>query len=137
MIERIRTYEDLLAEKARLQSVLNYNRELIRKDIANVKEEMKPLKTVMGFLSKFTSKDGRNPLINVGVDLIGDVLLKNFLFAKSGFITKFIAPYLIKNFSSNMLTNSGGNIMEKISNTIHQVTNLFKSKPKRVSNNVQ
>ena len=121
MEAKIRTYDDLLLEKVRLQSLLNDQRALIRQDVADLRNELKPIKSVLGFAGKLLSKDKRNPVINAGVDLIGDVLLKNFLFARSGFLLKWIAPYIIKNFSANLLAKNQSGILDMLSEKVKQL----------------
>ena len=108
---------------------LAYHGSLIRKDIADIREELKSIKTVLGFLNRFTSREKNNPLVNVGVDLIGDVILRNILFARSGFITKHVAPYLLKNFSSNFISKAGINILQRLTEKFHQVTDRFRKNP--------
>ena len=118
MKTRIRTFEDLEAEKLRLQTVLAYQGSLIKSDVNVLREELRPIKSVLGFAGKFISKDKKNPLLNAGVDIAGDIILKNLIFARSGFLTKWILPYLIKNFSANFLSDNKTGLVDKISDKI-------------------
>ena len=135
MSVNIKTYSDLVNEKKRLQMDLAYHGRLIRKDIADIKEELKPIKAVLAFVSKFISRDRGNPLVTVGVDFIGDILFRNILFARSGFITKHVAPFILKNFSSNLFSRAGASILQRLTSKLHQVTDRFrKNSPERSLN---
>jgi hypothetical protein len=113
-MNKIRTYEDLVAEKEELERILMIQKGIIRQDIAELKEELRPVTQAVRFLSKITTKDKSNSLLNLGVDLVGDVLIKNLLLAKSGWITKAVLPFFIKNYSSNLIGNKGSTIFQKL-----------------------
>ncbi|MEJ0056969.1 MAG: hypothetical protein WDN75_15730 [Bacteroidota bacterium] len=83
-MNKIRTYEDLVAEKEDLERTLMIQKGIIRQDIADLKEELRPVTQAIRFISKITTKDKSNSLVTLGIDLVGDVLIKNLLLAKSG-----------------------------------------------------
>jgi hypothetical protein len=122
MKTKINSYADLLQERERLANNLLLQRAQIRQDVADLREELKPLRTAIAFVGKFVSKDKSNPLLSIGVDMLGDILFKNFLFARSGFLTKHIAPFLLKNLSMNLLSRNGDGILDMISEKIRQFT---------------
>lgn len=113
-MSNIRNYDDLIAEKEQLEQTLIGQRSIIRQDIADLKQELKPVTQILGFISKITIKDKHNSLIAMGVDLLGDVLIKNLLLAKSGWITRAVLPFFIKNYSSNLIGKNGDNILRKL-----------------------
>ena len=55
-MNKIRTYQDLLEEKQQLEAELLSMRELIRKDVAELKEEWRPVTNLLSGLGKITSK---------------------------------------------------------------------------------
>jgi len=55
MTSTIRTYEDLLAERKRLKSLLQTQKQIIRQDIDEIKEELVPVKTAINFVGKLTT----------------------------------------------------------------------------------
>jgi len=110
-MNRIQTYDDLLVEKDLLERQLVIQKEIIQQDIVALKEELRPAAQLVKFIGKITARDRSNSLLNLGVDVAGDVLLKNFVLAKSGWITKLILPYFVKNLGTNVLGKNGGGLI--------------------------
>jgi len=110
----IRTYADLVYEKERLEALLALQKEVIRKDIVILREELQPTVDLLTFLSKITTKTKGNSLLTAGIDIAGDLILKNILLAKSGWMVRLILPYFIKNYSTHELAKNGSTILSKI-----------------------
>lgn len=103
-MSKIKTYEDLLQEEQRLLSQLKASELLIRDDLAGVKEGLKPIGNVMKTINKFTTRDRTGALANFGLDFSVDLLVRRFLLARAGWFTKIVVPYVIKNYSSHIIT---------------------------------
>lgn len=103
-MSKIKTYEDLLQEEQRLLSQLKATELLIRDDLAGVKEGLKPIGNVMKTINKFTTRDRTGALANFGLDFSVDLLVRRFLLARAGWFTKILVPYVIKNYSSHIIT---------------------------------
>ncbi|CAN5248186.1 hypothetical protein BH09BAC3_BH09BAC3_19170 [soil metagenome] len=116
-MNRIQTYDDLLAEKAELEKLLIQQKAIIRQDIAALKEELRPAAAVVKFIGKITAKDRSNSLLNVGMSLATDLVLRNLVLAKSGWITKLIIPFAAKTLGSSAFVHSkaGGMLNNLIS----------------------
>lgn len=99
----IRTYEDLEAEEKRLQALLYSHKENIKDSFVAVKHGLNPFRQAANTARKLFSRDKSNPLMSVGLGLGIDVLLKRFLLAKSGWVTKIVLPFLIRNYSSHFI----------------------------------
>ena len=113
-MSKIRTYQDLLEEKKHLEDELGNKRELIRKDVAGLKEEWRPITDLLSSLGKITTKGKTNPLLAIGIDIIGEVLVKNILLTRSGWITRLVVPFLAKNFSTHILNKDGTSIFRQL-----------------------
>jgi hypothetical protein len=100
----IETYNDLLAEKEELTALLSIQKEFIRRDVKNLREELKPVSEVVGVIGKITTKDKSNPALAFGVDLAGDLLIKNTLLRRGGWLTRMIVPFVFKNLSTHLLS---------------------------------
>ncbi len=103
MNNTIRTYEDLLEEQQRLLGVIKTQEELIRKDIAGVREGLKPFNKVAQQIHKMATRDNTAPLMNFGIEFGVDLLLRKIVLAKAGWFTKVIIPFLVKNYSSHII----------------------------------
>jgi hypothetical protein len=114
-MSRIKTYEDLLQEEKRLLAELHSTEMLIRDDIAGVKQGLKPIGNVMRTIGKFTTRDKTGPLFNFGIDFSIDLLVRRLLLARAGWFTKIVIPYLMKNYSSHIISEKQkANLMKKI-----------------------
>jgi hypothetical protein len=114
---RIQTYDDLQAEKQRLETLLTIQKQQIRSNFEELKVELAPVKQAFGFIGKITRRDKSNPLLNMGIDVAGDMFLRKFLFAKADWVSRLILPFFIKNYSSNLFsTDAGGSLFHKIRN---------------------
>ena len=113
-MSKIRTYQDLLEEKKHLEVELFNKRGLIRKDVADLKEEWRPITDLLSSLGKITTKGKTSPLLAIGIDIIGEVLVKNILLTRSGWITRLVVPFLAKNFSTHILNKDGTSIFRQL-----------------------
>lgn len=114
MNKKIQTYDDLLEERKRLEELLIIQKQQISSNWAEVKESFTPVNNVMAFLGKLTHRDKSNPLVNVGIDIGGDILLRRILLAKAGWFTKILVPYVLKNYSSNVFAGKGKSLIHKL-----------------------
>jgi hypothetical protein len=103
MNSTIRSYEDLLKEQQRLLGVIKTQEELIRKDIAGVKEGLKPFNKVAQQINKMATRDNTAPLMNLGLEFGVDLLLRKLILSKAGWFTKIVIPFLVKNYSSHII----------------------------------
>ena len=113
-MSKIRTYQNLLDEKIQLEAELAIKRAFIRNDVAKLKEEWRPVTDLLSVLAKFTTKGRTNPLLSIGIELLGDVFVKNFLLAKSSWITRLVVPFLAKTYSANFLNKNGSSIVHQL-----------------------
>jgi hypothetical protein len=115
-MSKIKTYEDLLQEEQRLLAQLKATEVLIRDDIAGVKEGLKPMGNAINLMSKIMTRDRTGALANFGLDFSVDLLVRRFLLAKAGWFAKIVIPYVIKNYSSHIITEQQrAKLMQKIS----------------------
>jgi hypothetical protein len=114
MTSTIRTYEDLLNEKQRLQTLLQTQKAIIRQDIDEIKEELVPVKTAINFIGKLTTQDHSNPILNGTINTIIDLVMNKLVLARSGWLTRFIVPFFVKNFSSHIVDEKKDDILRKV-----------------------
>lgn len=110
----ITTYEDLLQEKQRLQQKLVLQKADFRHHSAVLKEKLSPVEKVAGIVKNLTTPDTRNPLVNTGVNLAIDVLLRGFYMSKIGWLPKLVVPFVLKNLSSNVVNKRGKSIVKTV-----------------------
>ena len=116
MSQTIKTYADLCEERDRIKNLLVVQRQKIKYDWDELKGEFLPVKNAFGVVGKMTHADKSNPLVNIGLKLASDLFLKNFVLAKAGWVTKLAVPFVVKNYSSHLLAEKGGNFLGKVFN---------------------
>lgn len=121
MSPTIRTYNDLCEERTRLQNKLDAQKQRIKDDWHELKQEFNPVRNAFGLVGKMTHPDRSNPLLNVGLKIASDLLLKNFVLAKAGWAAKLAVPFVVKNFSSHIIAEKGAGF-------IHKISSLFKGR---------
>lgn len=114
MSSTIKTYEDLLAERQRLESLLQTQKQIIRDDIDEIKLELAPVKSAINFVGKLTTQDHSNPLLNGTINTIIDLVVRKGILARAGWFTKFIVPFVMKNFSSHIVDDKKDDILRKV-----------------------
>ena len=101
-MSRIRTHDDLVKERQRLLALLQEQKAQIKVDVRELKEELRPLSTLMSIVGKVTTRETRNDLLvstgsSLAVDLLaGKVIAKNP-------ITRMFLPGVLKNVASHLL----------------------------------
>ena len=114
MTKRIQTYRDLLDEKERLQGLLTVQKEILRQDLSEIKEELKPLRSAVAFAGKLITKDRTNTLLNAGADTLINLVIKNIFLSRAGWFTRIIVPFLAKNYSSHFISENRKSILKKL-----------------------
>lgn len=114
MKRKIRSYEDLEREEQLLEELLRTQKQLIQLDVQVLRQQLKPATMALKFFNNVTTVDKSNLLLNEGANKAIDFVLNKFILAKSGWITKFIVPYFLKNYSSHLIGDNKANIVGKI-----------------------
>ena len=122
MSKSVKTYEDLLQEEQQLMLQLKSHEALIRKDIAGIKESLKPAGKVINVLNKMVTRDHTGPFATFGIDFSIDLLIRKLLLAKAGWFTKILVPFVVKNYSSHIISEEQRlKIAQKIQNFFNKI----------------
>ncbi len=121
---RIKTYDEMITERDRLQALLLVQRQRVIENWEGVKTELEPVNNAFGVIGKFAHTDKSNPLLNMGLKFASDIFLKNFVFAKAGWVTRLAVPFVMKNYSSHLISENGKGLLDKIKG----LGNIFKSR---------
>jgi hypothetical protein len=114
MINQINSYEELLREQQRLKALLQTQKQIIRQDINEIKEELAPVKSVISFVGKLTTKGSGNPLLSGAAGTIIDLVIRKLVLARAGWITKLVVPFLVKNYSSHIIDDNEKSIFKTL-----------------------
>src|SRR6478672_1938423 len=114
MTKQINTYQDLLDEKKRLEDLLKVQKAAIREDIRQMGEELQPVRSALTVAGKFFTRDNQNLLLNASANTLIDILIKRFVLSKTGWVTRLVIPFLMKNFSSHLISEKKNTLLRKL-----------------------
>src|SRR6188768_2889982 len=114
MKRKIRSYEDLEREEQLLEEFLQTQKQLIQLDVQVLRNQLKPATMALKVFNKITTVDKSNLLLNEGANKVIDLVFNKFILARSGWITRFLVPMFMKNYSSHLIGDNKANIVEKI-----------------------
>jgi hypothetical protein len=103
MSRPVKTYEDLVKERHRLEVLLQAQKELIRQDVVELKQQVHPAVKAISFLGKIFTRGKDNLLLAGGINHLIDLLFKKIILSKSGWLTRLVIPFFIKNYSSHLV----------------------------------
>ncbi|MGC4036610.1 MAG: hypothetical protein QM764_11660 [Chitinophagaceae bacterium] len=125
----IHTYEDLVEYKKNLQELLYLQRQVIVDDIEMIKDKVRPVTEIAAQASKlFIPSQNESMLVKI-VNTAVDLLMKNVIVKRSGWLTKAVVPFLVHNLSSHLVGDNQQSILKKF------IGIFFKKKKKTEKNN--
>ncbi|HEY5744605.1 MAG TPA: hypothetical protein VIU12_00885 [Chryseolinea sp.] len=99
---KISNYNELLAERLRLEALMRDHKAIIATEVGVIKEKLHPIFSAISFLSVFQRKPNQN-LLQFGADVGVELLLRQNLLAKSNWITRLVLPFLAKGATAKVL----------------------------------
>jgi hypothetical protein len=120
MSKKIDSYEALLEEKARLQELLGLQRAAISGSLGALQDEVKPVTNGALVVIRILSKIGRrnrptSPLLNVGLDIGVDMVLRRYLLRKAGWFSRTVVPLIASSLLARFLNSEKETaIMKKV-----------------------
>ncbi len=104
-MSRISTYEELKAERKRIEFIIAENKQVINDSISDLKQKVEPFLYLIPILNILKRKESGNSLLkgvaNMGIDLVGNRLL-----SKAGWFLRLIIPMALKGVSAKAIDNS-------------------------------
>ncbi|MEO8151074.1 MAG: hypothetical protein ABI723_25800 [Bacteroidia bacterium] len=113
----INNLEELKIERIRLtQKKMNLEVE-IESDFKEIKHHFSPARLVPAGISNLVINRNHG-VVNEGIGMLVDVLLRKVLFRNAGFITKLIVPMIARTAASNYVSDHKGKIINWVSDLI-------------------
>ncbi len=102
-MSRINNYQELVAERIRLQEQLQRQKAVLKTEMNKIKTRLEPFTDFVSFLGIFKQKEeGSSSLLktgmSVGIDLLGSKLMTG-----TNWITRFVVPFIVKGIASRLL----------------------------------
>jgi len=114
MTKTIRTYKDMLDEKKRLEELLVVQKQLVRNDIMEIKESLRPVHSALSFAGKLVTREKGNFFLNAGANTLIDLVIKKMVLSRAGWFTKLVVPFLAKNYSSHIISEKKDALLKKL-----------------------
>lgn len=102
MTKKFTKYQEMLEEEERLTQLLKFQQQQIEADFRGIKDEIRPITHFASTVKQFLVRKGGHVAANAGIKLVVDGLVKNFILKKTGWITRFVVPFLLKNYASHI-----------------------------------
>lgn len=114
MTKSIRSYKDLIEERQRLEVLMVEQRTLIHNDVHELKVQLQPVKDVLDFIRKITTKDKTSLFLNIGSDILINSVVKRYILSRAGWFVRNVVPYFLRNYSSHFLGEHKEKWLEKL-----------------------
>jgi hypothetical protein len=102
-MNKISNYEDLILERKRLESDLAHYKTIITRELDEIKQKVEPITDVVSFFSPSKNPPPNNKLLQAGANLGIELLVRQKLLSKAGWLTKLILPFILKKVSSRAI----------------------------------
>ena len=114
MTKKIRSYDDLIKEQERLELLLQAQKEVIYYDVQEIKEQLRPVRNILEFIEKITTKDRTAFLLNLASEIAINSVVKRFILSRAGWAIRTIVPFFLKNYSSHFFAEQKDKWIEKL-----------------------
>jgi hypothetical protein len=114
MSKGIQTYDDLVAYNKNLQQLLYAQKQLIVYDIEEIKEKVRPVTEAAAHATRLFLPSGDQSLLTKVISSGIDLLMKNVIMKRSGWLTRTIIPFIVHNISSHLVSDNKESILKKI-----------------------
>jgi hypothetical protein len=108
---RINNYEELLAERKRLEANIVEQRLTLKAGLQDAKEKLQPFLYLLPILSIFKKKDTTPSLMSAATSVGIDLFVGQKLLSKAGWFTRLIVPMMLKGVSSLVMKNKKVNYL--------------------------
>lgn len=114
MSKKIQTYQDLLEEQDKMETLLKAQKELLRLDLQQLKSEMRPALGAVKTVGKLFTRDKDHSVLGLGTERLIDFVFQRFVLNRAGWLARFVVPILVKNLSSHVVAENRDNWMQKL-----------------------
>jgi len=111
---RINNYEELIAERRRVESNIVEQRLILKAGLHDIKEKLEPFMYLLPILNIFKKKENNHSLMSAATSVGIDLFVGQKLLSKAGWFTRLLVPMVLKGVSSLVMkTKSKGSGSEK------------------------
>jgi hypothetical protein len=100
---KISSYKELVIERQRIEQELALQKAQINEEIQEIKDKLKPVTGILSFFNTSKKQSLKSTAMQVGANIGIDVLLRNTLLGKAGWLSRLIVPFIAKKISSKVI----------------------------------
>ena len=101
---RISNYKELVAERVRLEEDLQNQKSNLKAELNLIKAKLEPFGDLISLLGIFKKKDvGTSSLLKTGVSMGIDLLVRDNILAKAGWMVRTLLPVVLKGISNQFI----------------------------------
>ena len=119
MNKKMGKYQELVAEKQKLEALFEVQKELVQYDIKDIKSSFDPAFNALDFLKKLTFRNSDNPILQSGINMLIDFLSNKLQGKHAGFIRTTILPKIVKNYASHLLAGVADEMIERLASAFN------------------
>ncbi|HMU46980.1 MAG TPA: hypothetical protein PKC72_11460 [Chitinophagaceae bacterium] len=116
----ISAYEELIAEKQKLEILFEAQKALVKYEFEELRDEITPALNVIDFLKKLSFRNKDNPLIQSGINILIDMIAEKINSNNTDIIKTKIVPYILKNYTSHLLAGATVEFVQQVTSLFNQ-----------------
>ncbi len=109
-MNRIKNYEELIAERRRVELQIVSQRLILKEGLQEVKEKFEPFLYLLPVLNIFKKTERSHSLMNAAAAVGIDVLVGQKLLSKAGWLARLLVPMVLKGVASFAMKNKKASI---------------------------
>lgn len=102
-MSRISNYDELVAERIRIQQMLALQKAQLNAEINELKDRLKPVTGLLSFFKRDKNPSVKSTAMQIGANIGIDVLLRNTLLGRAGWLARLVVPFVAKKISSRII----------------------------------
>jgi len=100
---KINNYSELVAERMRVQQELALQKAQIHNEIQEIKDKLKPVTGLLSFFNTSKKQSFKSSAMQIGANVGIDILLRNTLLGRAGWLARLVLPFVAKKISSKVI----------------------------------
>jgi hypothetical protein len=105
-MNKISNYNDLVTERMRIEQELAFQKAQINAEIQEIRDRLKPVMGILSFFDSSKKQSLKSTAMQVGANIGIDVLLRNTILGRAGWLARLILPFVAKKISSKVIENT-------------------------------
>jgi len=103
MNKTIRTYKELIAYQTELEQLMAVQKQVIRQDVENLKNELRPVTNAIGIASKFFIRNKVHSVFVKTVSSLIELVLKKKVLSRASWPGRLLVPFFTRNILSHLM----------------------------------